>query len=418
MYRLTRALVVVSLSVLGAESRADVLTVGPGGFATPQAAINAASDGDVILIEAGVHPGFVIDNKELFVAASQLVFPVRVGASSVQNLAAGKTVVLADLRIVSETTGRALGLTACAGAVRVQGCDVRVDAVSSSDALFASASPSIVVTDSMLRGGSHTSAVYGGGAGARLHNSGVAFHRSSSFGGSSGIATTWIWWGATERGGDGLAADGSFLYSNNTSFSGGNGGGLSLPWSLCQNSSNIQELGRGGHGATLMGLNPSQTWFTRPQLTRGDNGPSNCSYTMDEWPPAKDFVRGPAGSIAGRLGGGLGRHMALSARAVGPNSAAASFVGAPDELVHVVLSLAPDFAWNSVQVGVVGIALGSALPPQTVGQLDANGLLAASVALPPLPAGTPNRTWHVQSFFTDGSGAMRLGPSSCVAQLP
>jgi len=60
--------------ILGAPSRADLLSVGVSGYATPQAAIDAASNGDVILIDAAVYPGFVINNKELFVAASQLSY--------------------------------------------------------------------------------------------------------------------------------------------------------------------------------------------------------------------------------------------------------------------------------------------------------------------------------------------------------
>lgn len=117
---LFRGLLAVSiLGVFASAIRADVHRVGVGGFATPQDAIDAASDGDVILIDAGVYPGFVIDDKELFVAASQTVFPVQVSASRIQNLGAAKAVVLADLRFVSITFDEPLQLASCADAVRL-----------------------------------------------------------------------------------------------------------------------------------------------------------------------------------------------------------------------------------------------------------------------------------------------------------
>ncbi len=416
---LFRGLLAVSiLGVFASAIRADVHRVGVGGFATPQDAIDAASDGDVILIDAGVYPGFVIDDKELFVAASQTVFPVRVGASYIQNLGAAKAVVLADLRFVSITFDEALQLASCAGAVRVQRCLMRIDPDSEAPGFAVTSSPNVVMVECELRGGSQSSGARQAGVGALLRDSRLALHRSSATGGSAGAATNWIPCCATGRGGSGLEADGSFLYSNDSMLQGGVGGGLSLLPTVCQNSSNFQDLGRGGHGASFAGLSPSQSWFTRPQLLRGPYGASNCSFAFNEWPPSKDFVRGPAGSAAGRVGGGLARHMTLASLAVGANPAAATFAGAPGESVHVVLSLAPDFVWSSGMVGVVGVALAGALPPQLVGQLDAAGSLSSAVALPPLPVGSPNRTWHAQSYFTSPAGSVRLGPSSCVAQLP
>lgn len=56
---LNRASAIVSMLCIAPASRTDVLRVSPGSYPTPQAAIDAAGDGDLILVDAGVYPGFV-----------------------------------------------------------------------------------------------------------------------------------------------------------------------------------------------------------------------------------------------------------------------------------------------------------------------------------------------------------------------
>ncbi len=418
------------------EARADVLHVGAAGFPSPQAAIDAAVDGDVILIQPGTYAGFTVTNKELFVAAADSATVVHVGASSVTGLVVGKTAALADLQFVSQSSAAALSLTTNAGAVRLQRCSLRSDPATGNPGVGAPgldvrASTNVIAGDCSFvggngRGGAASSPSGGqplglsapGGDGVTLTQARVALHRSTALGGSAGTATAWMVNGPTGQGGKGLGCAGSFLFSNGVSMTGGRGGGLSLSNAACTQSSNFQDMGRGGHGVSFASNLPSEAWFIAPQLNGGDYGPSNCPYTFEEQPGSSDFVRGPLGTILRRTGGASARQMSIPSLAPGTNPLATSFVGAAGELVHVVLSVAPEFLWTQNQAGLLGVSLASALPPQLVGIVDVGGTLSAPLALPALPVGATDAVWHVQSYFTSPAGAVRLGPSACVAQIP
>lgn len=94
--------------ILGGASRAtaqgavhvvDALA-GPGSdFTTIQAAVDAAVGGDVLLVRAGVYPGFGIDAKPLTVAAEPGAAVSIDGVVLVQNLASGADVLLTGLEI-------------------------------------------------------------------------------------------------------------------------------------------------------------------------------------------------------------------------------------------------------------------------------------------------------------------------------
>lgn len=68
-----RLALVSSLLVLSLVSpaAAGVLTVGPSGqmFTSPQAAVDAAVDGDVVLVHPGSYFAFTVDGKALAVVA-------------------------------------------------------------------------------------------------------------------------------------------------------------------------------------------------------------------------------------------------------------------------------------------------------------------------------------------------------------
>lgn len=69
---LARLLLVVSMLVVAAGSATaqTVLTVGPGGYSTIQAAIDAAPDNAVLSIQPGAYAGFQVQNKSLTLSAA------------------------------------------------------------------------------------------------------------------------------------------------------------------------------------------------------------------------------------------------------------------------------------------------------------------------------------------------------------
>lgn len=99
---------------------------GGGDFLRIQPAVNAASDGDTILVKAGSYPGFEVIDKALTITA-ELAATVDVeGSARVFDLSASKTVVLAGLACVGVSGGglNEYGFYAedCTGSVRVERC--------------------------------------------------------------------------------------------------------------------------------------------------------------------------------------------------------------------------------------------------------------------------------------------------------
>ena len=98
-----------------------------GTFTTIQAAVDAASDNDVLLVTAGTYAGFTIDNKSINVLATGVVTVN--GPTRVLNLGVNRSVALLDLRLMPVdgfiTNINALELTADNGNVRVQGCTLK-----------------------------------------------------------------------------------------------------------------------------------------------------------------------------------------------------------------------------------------------------------------------------------------------------
>jgi hypothetical protein len=118
---------------LAPSAAADVLTVDDDGLAdhtSVQAAIDASSAGDVILLAPGAYDGFVLDGKPLTIAAAHagsMDRPLLRTACVVRNIPAGRTLLLADLLVgtlplVPQPPPAADGLRieSCAGSVRLQ----------------------------------------------------------------------------------------------------------------------------------------------------------------------------------------------------------------------------------------------------------------------------------------------------------
>ena len=417
----------VAFSVLGVtlDARADVLQVGVGGYPTPQLAIDAASDGDVILIDGGAYPGFILNDKALFIAASDPANPVALDGCTLSNLALGKTVVLANMMLTGASPASGLQIASCAGAVRIQDCTLRSTiAPVTGRGLFATSSANIVLNRSTLRSANGIDGADGGWAHPALEvvNSSIAVHQSTCTGGSSGktsptvpISTGGGGPSLTEPGASGVRAEGSFLFVNESTILGGNGGAYMVSNFVCSNNTLMVLIGHGGHGVEFQSA-PSVATFAKSQVLTGAAGNTNCVWTKPLG--FGQVIRNWNSSPWRRVGGGTARGMTLPNVTTGVANLNASFTGEPGELVHVVVSPSPAFTWSTPLVGVIGVSSVGALPQQNLGQIDATGNLPSSFALPPLPPATANAVWHVQSYFTAPTGSVRLGPSACVAQLP
>jgi pectin methylesterase-like acyl-CoA thioesterase len=112
------AIVVWILATSPASAAVQVVS-SSGPFTSVQAAVDAASDGDTVLVRSGSYPGFVIQDKEVDVIADlggivSIDSPIRV-----QSLAAGRALFLRGLH-VSTKAKEALIVVGNAGPVLVE----------------------------------------------------------------------------------------------------------------------------------------------------------------------------------------------------------------------------------------------------------------------------------------------------------
>ena len=142
--------VVVAATSAAAQS---VHTVGPGGdFPTPQAAIDAAAPGDIVLLLTGFQTNVVIDKGLALMASGQMLMKPDAGPGSEQptvrvvGVPAGQSVLLYGLTIFVGSGGApaAVEIADCEGAVWIQ--HVFVDAYGA-QALFAHDAQSLVCVD-------------------------------------------------------------------------------------------------------------------------------------------------------------------------------------------------------------------------------------------------------------------------------
>lgn len=125
-----KAHLLISLLLASPAFASDVHVVAAGGggdFIDLQAAADAASDGDTLLVKGGVYGPLTIDGKGLTVVADLGHVVSIIGGTVVRNTATGQSVELIRLRHVGgfdpgDPTEVGLLLEGCAGAVRIEGC--------------------------------------------------------------------------------------------------------------------------------------------------------------------------------------------------------------------------------------------------------------------------------------------------------
>ncbi len=309
---------ILALLALSLDAAAGVLVVGPGGFPDIQAAVDAAQDGDLILVRPSTWPGFTIVNKSIDIYADPSA--TIKGPIVVQGVTAGKTVTLrgltADMVKFGQNTAVALSLIQCQGTIWLEDCEFLGGAESSfgeagpgHPALFAKECAQVVAVRCSFTGGSPISFgfIYSGtpapaGEGATVNATNATFFECTFQGGTvhgsmyltncapcaAGAAgllvdgpSSVLLEAATCRGGDGQSrTDCSFCYSASS----GNGG----PGILTR--SNVPAGAVKIRDSVLLGGDPGGIGFT---CSPGNPGPATSG------PPASyDFLPGTSRSLA------------------------------------------------------------------------------------------------------------------------
>jgi len=415
--------VILALALLAAFQSPGLVhvvdgTAGP--YFTIQDAVDAAADGETILVRAGSYESFVVNDEDLaIVGDSGANVEVR-GAIRVSDLAAPKQVVLQNF--VARGRNSAIPLEAhglhlqnCTGSVRAQDC------------IFEGWSPApcgtqlwdgghgawtqncgdVAFTTCTLRGGGTTQNTieqHGNvGHGLRSENSALALHSSESIGGPSTACCNAL------MGGHGIFVTDSFLQVENSIVRGRDGSNSGL----CACSYG----GSGGSGLVLWG--ESQAWLGSNQVIAGSSGGGlgglGCaSRDMGGNPGAPILQIGAAwytymfnaplrtleipspvragSTMAVRIQGGLGNRIRLFM------SESTVFESHPAWNGMLLTELRPNSRWFDVGV----------LTTQT---------MTFTLPVPPIPAGRQSVVLHMQALQKTPPGNWVLGNAATVVVL-
>jgi hypothetical protein len=375
-----------------------VASGGGADFTTIQAAVDAASDGDTIVVANGSYPaGFLVDAKSLTITAAAGV-AVQSGGITVRNL--GPTQSVAIRRIGST------GVSSTSGAVLLNnqgpvwledlalGFSFPLPFFPPVVGLDVSGCADVVLARCTVSSTGPFSFGADGNPGLRASASGIHLFECTVQGASLGQGAYWdgvLPDGAT-RGGPGAELSDSFLVASGSTFR----GGIGPDGGLCSAG------GPGGYGL-ISGVG-SEAWLLDTLLVGGEGGCGLDIFCPCAPSGAPSLLTG--GSIS--LLSGHGRDYTLSSPVAGGGTFELDFSGVPGDLVFSLVSLgqAPSFQ------PALGGTLVLPVPPILVahGRVDALTGILPPVALsaPVLPPGVGALTVYAQGAAVTAVGAAVL----------
>jgi len=399
-------------------------------FIDLQAAVDAAADGDTILIRPGLYGSFSIAGKGVDLVADIDGSVICLGDGRIRNVPQGSSVSVRGVRIVADG---APGLRArnCDGPLWLEACTLRGgagDGFVGSPSFHPAGRSGLEVIDCQqvallrctLEGGAG-STLFGaavvpgaGGHGIRAVKSDLAVYDCTCAGGAGGSGATDASAADGGDGGSGLFFDVSEVMASGTGFVGGDGGGagaLLLPGpAVCG------AAGDGGDGVEQVwpATNAVVVRFLDCTIAPGVGGaaylPTTCPGGDDGLPARISF-----GAIDGLAGPSFGHRASSPVRQGNP----VEFVltGEPGAIAVIGISLAPTLYFDPSVNGTV-------LLDPTLTVVTAVGPLAPGGSLTHSWLGAPGvgpghaLSIHAQPvFFVPSSGAFTVGPGSVLTVL-
>ncbi|MFQ5654464.1 MAG: hypothetical protein ACE5GW_07010, partial [Planctomycetota bacterium] len=380
---MSKLLVSVLLALASAPTAQGIVWIvdddgGPGvDFTEIQPAVDAAADGDTIVVRSGFYNSVTIDGKTL-VVTNGVGAVVRISSFTVRNLGPGQVVTVRGVGVIlgvlelnagsvwleSVSLGRisppCLGLTAkSASTLKIVSC------------------AAVVVTRGSIYGGGESTFAHEGILGT---DSSLYLFETDVFGGMP------VGLGAF-MGADAVHLTNTFLFASGCTFTGGCG---SRAFGPC---------GVGGDGgAALWALTGP-----RPQLldTALVGGTGNC---------ALDFpfcglcgLDGPPAVGGFDLLSGFARDYVLDSPGIGGQTTTLVYQGVPGDFVFSLVGLGPAPLYLPALAGTLVLPI----PPLVIphGAVDASGALVLSVPLPLRPPGVGAVTIYAQAAAVSPVGA-------------
>ncbi len=402
--------------VSSGDALAGVIVVdaaGGGSFTQIQQAINAAVDGDTILVKPGSYAGFSIDGKALTVVGDVGTRPTIFQSVSVVNLAQGQTLTLARLNVGVTIAPFAPGLDVenCDGALRCVESEFRgfngTTAAGGTGGAQLELARDVAISGCNIVGGAGKSGftcvfdvVSGGATGAFVVNSSVAIHDSivaGGHGGDGGDRTGPGGTGVTLIAGSGLSAGSAFLSTSRSNVHGGRGGNTDCPAYGCPNDG-----GPSLYTLETNALSPAVGWILDSMMAGGPAGVVLGGFAPCSGDPGAQYV----GDVPFQFSAsGLGFAIPSVAREGQPLTV--TFTGVPGSRVFLNDSLATTFegtpSWRGVLLSPFP-ARGAPIREIKWGVIPTSGVLTRTYNVPQLPAGEQAQTRFLQAYRVGANG--------------
>ena len=428
-FRIPRPVALLPLLLLASRAPAPavhVLRVGPSRpFATIQAAVDAASGVDVVLVDPGAYSGFSIDGKGGAVVVDSGTAHVS-GAIDVDHVGIGQICLLADLQgAATSTEGFALQIRHSAGSIRVQnstfaGKDVTTYAyLPAGTGANVAFSGDVVLTQCAVRGGhgaTEHDASISGGLGLFARSSGLRLFASSFAGGHGSSDDSGDAWDGG-NGGHGLETPEGLTFASECTFAGGYGGQGGEGY----DPFDCIDGGRGGSGGDgiRVGSTPPGTGSPVVQLlgsTTGGGAPGGGGYSQC----GSAGAPGQPGQPVAVNNGSSVILTDASRRMEGPSVAREAgllpltFRGVAGDEVRLDFERGNLGPWSP---GHVGRVARPGLRSLDVGTIPPGGVLVVQFPIPDLGPGVEARAVLMTPVFVDSNGAEHAGNSFAVVLL-
>jgi hypothetical protein len=373
---------------------------GPGVFSTDiQPAIDAAVDGDLVLVKSGSYSGFNITAKGISVVADAGASVVANGLVFISNISATQFVLLQGLTTHGDTTSPAIILLNAPGPIWIESCNVTggVRNASGLVGVQISTCPSVVIERSVMTGGSGAAGgtTDQGAPGLHVANSTVTVGDSLCIGGNG--APTLVLGPNAGFGAAGLRVlAASTVFASGTTFKGGNGAPPAPP-----------NFPGGGAGS---GINTSGA-VTVLECTSTSGHTGNPNFPAP--PPIVILGGGSAQTLPG-----VARHFSTTSPVREGQTTTFAVGGTPGEIVGFLYAPTPGPLVMMLPFqGALALSFANA-DGYALGTIPAGGTLSMPLVAPTLPPTLQSTVFWCQSVLFDASLTyVVLGPASAVVVL-